>query len=116
MHFLSLHQSNLLSEIGLKVIKQKVVLAKTIAEIHDVELKEVNRLINNNIDEFEEGIDVLDLKGNEDFEVISNDHGLMSQNEINRSSNIYLCSGNKYILFAFDICILLNPKFFNCSG
>ena len=31
---------------------QKVVLAKTIAEIHGVELKEINKLINNNIDEF----------------------------------------------------------------
>ena len=33
---------------------EKVVLAKTIAEIHEVELKDINRLINDNIDEFEE--------------------------------------------------------------
>ena len=43
---------------------QKVILAKTIAKIHEVELKEINRLINNNIDEFEERIDILDLKNN----------------------------------------------------
>ncbi len=41
---------------------KKVILAKTVAEIHEVELKEVNRLINNNIEEFEEGIDIIDLK------------------------------------------------------
>lgn len=75
---------------------EKVVLAKTIAEIHEVELKVINQLINNNIDEFEEGIDILDLKNNEDFEVIANDHGLLSQNAINRSLNIYLLSEQGY--------------------
>lgn len=48
---------------------QKVILAKTIAKIHEVELKEINRLINNNIDEFETGVDLLDLKGNSVFEM-----------------------------------------------
>ena len=43
-------------------IGQKVVLAKTVAEIHEQRLDKVNELINNNIDEFEEGIDFLDLK------------------------------------------------------
>ena len=41
---------------------QKVVLAKTIANIHNTELSEVNRKINEHIDEFELGIDLLDLK------------------------------------------------------
>lgn len=41
---------------------QKVILAKTIAEIHGAELKDINKLINNNIEEFEFGIDILDLK------------------------------------------------------
>lgn len=76
---------------------EKVVLAKTIAEIHEVELKEINRIINNNIDEFEEGIDILDLKDDKEFEVIANHHGLMSQNAINRSSNIYLLSEQGYM-------------------
>lgn len=67
---------------------QKVMLAKTIAEIHDIELKEINKLINNNLDEFEFKIDILDLKGDKNFEVICNHHGLYSQNAINRSSNI----------------------------
>lgn len=76
----------------------KVILAKTIAEIHGVELKEINRIINNNIDEFEEGIDILDLKGNKNFEVIANHHGIMNQNAVNRSSNIYLLSEQGYML------------------
>ena len=41
---------------------QKVILAKTVAEIHGMELKHINEIINNNIDEFEFGIDILDLK------------------------------------------------------
>ena len=76
---------------------QKVMLAKTIAEIHDIELKEINKLINNNLDEFEFKIDILDLKGNKNFEVICNHHGLYSQNAINRSSNIYLLSEQGYM-------------------
>lgn len=39
---------------------EKVVLAKTIAEIHEVRLNDIQSLINENIDEFEEGIDILD--------------------------------------------------------
>lgn len=76
---------------------QKVMLAKTIAEIHDIELKEINKLINNNLDEFEFKIDILDLKGDKNFEVICNHHGLYSQNAINRSSNIYLLSQRGYV-------------------
>lgn len=41
---------------------KKVILAKTIAEIHDVEVKKVNELINKNLNEFDFGIDILDLK------------------------------------------------------
>ena len=41
---------------------KKVMLAKTIAEIHEKEVKEINKLINDNINEFKFGIDILDLK------------------------------------------------------
>lgn len=74
---------------------QKVVLAKTIAEIHEVQLKEINQLINNNIDEFDFGIDILDLKGNENFKVIANDLNLSSK-FISNSKNIYLLSEQGY--------------------
>ena len=41
---------------------QKVILAKTIAEIHNVQVKYINKLINNNINRFRENIDFIDLK------------------------------------------------------
>lgn len=40
---------------------QKVMLAKTIAEIHGVRMNDIQDLIQQNIDEFEFGIDLLDL-------------------------------------------------------
>ena len=76
---------------------QKVMLAKTVAEIHQMELGDVNKLINNNLDEFESGIDILDLKGNEDFAMVAKHSGLYTQNSINASSNIYLLSEQGYM-------------------
>ena len=75
---------------------QKVILAKTIAEIHGVELKEVNRLINNHLDEFEFGIDLLDLK-NGDYKTPLNILGF-SNRDISISKNIYLLSEQGYML------------------
>lgn len=76
---------------------EKVVLAKTIAEIHEVELRKLNELINNNIDEFEEEIDILDLKWNENFAILAKDNGFYTQNALNASSNIYLLSEQGYM-------------------
>lgn len=67
---------------------QKVVLAKTIAEIHETELSEINRKINEHIDEFETGVDLLDLKGNSDFEMEILHNGLYTQNALNRAKQI----------------------------
>ena len=74
---------------------QKVMLAKTIAEIHEKEVKEINKLINDNIGEFKFGIDILDLKGDEGFKVISNNLKLSSKFASN-SKNIYLLSEQGY--------------------
>lgn len=41
---------------------QRVILVKTVAEIHEVETKYVNKLINNNIERFGEN-DLVDIKG-----------------------------------------------------
>lgn len=41
---------------------QKVILTKTVAEIHNQPLKKINQLIKDNIEEFEIGVDLLDLK------------------------------------------------------
>ncbi len=40
---------------------QKVVLAKTIAEIHETDSRTINQTINRNINRFKQGIDVIDL-------------------------------------------------------
>lgn len=77
---------------------QKVVLAKTIAEIHDTRLDKVNELINNHLDEFEIGVDLLDLKENLNFANLIKVNGLYSQNAINASKNIYLLSEQGYML------------------
>ena len=76
---------------------EKVVLAKTVAEIHNIELKEVNKLIKNNTDEFEAGIDIIDLKYNEEFAVIAKNSGIYTQNALNASQNIYLLSEQGYM-------------------
>lgn len=76
---------------------KKVILAKTVAEIHEVDLKRINQIINRNREEFEDGIDIIDLKGCENFEVTICNHGLFTQNAINRASNIYLLSEQGYM-------------------
>jgi len=82
---------------------KKAMLAKTIAEIHGRELKRVNEDINNNRDRFKDGIDIIDLKRT-NFEVNLVDHGIMSQNSVNRSETIYLLSERGYakLLKIFD--------------
>ena len=42
--------------------RQKAVLAKTISEIHKVETKYINKLINKNYRRFKEGVDIIGLK------------------------------------------------------
>lgn len=76
---------------------QKVVLAKTIAEIHGMEVKHINELINRSIQRFKDGVDFIDLKS----EVVQNDHEILkalgfNQNSINRANNIYLLSERGY--------------------
>lgn len=78
---------------------QKVILAKTVAQIHKKELKEINRLIGNHIKDeyFENGVDFIDLKNS----VIEN-HPLLemgySKQAISNSSHIYLLSQQGYTL------------------
>lgn len=73
---------------------KKSMLVKDIALIHGKEVKEVNRLINNNIRRFKNGIDLLDLK-----QVISNhlfsDYGF-TKAQWGNSNNIYLLSERGY--------------------
>lgn len=75
---------------------QKVILVKTISEIHNVRVKELNKLINNNMDEFEMGIDILDLKTG-DFKELVLESGLLTRAEFGNSNNVYLLSEQGYI-------------------
>jgi len=73
---------------------QKVVSAKTIAEIHEMEVRKINELINNNLDEFDEGIDIMNLMNNKNLEVVAKDLGLITSN---RQEYCYLLSEQGYI-------------------
>lgn len=77
---------------------QKVMLAKTIAEIHDVKVDKVNELINNHLDEFEFAVDILNLKGDENFETLAKGNGIYTQNALNKAKYIYLLSEQGYML------------------
>ena len=82
----------------------KTILAKDIALIHNMEVKAVNQLITNNIEEFEEGIDIIDLKSNKDFEVIANDLGLINSNG---QKYCYILSEQGYLALT---CLMRTPK------
>lgn len=75
----------------------KVILAKTVAEIHSQPLKKINQLINDNIDEFEFGVDIIDLKSGylQSTEFLN---GIMNKQSIANSTNIYLLSEQGYML------------------
>lgn len=75
---------------------QKVMLSKTIAEIHDTEVKHINELIKSNIDEFEEGVDIIDLKAVHTINYNLENLG-MNKMQISKSQNIYLLSEQGYI-------------------
>ena len=65
----------------------KAMFAKTIAEIHETRLDKINALINSHIDEFEVGIDLLDLK-NSNENLVSLLNGIYTKQQIANSKNI----------------------------
>lgn len=73
----------------------KVISINTIAKIHDAQVKKINELINNNIDEFEDGVDILDLKQDENSKVLAKDLGLLTSNG---QKYCYLLSEQGYML------------------
>ncbi len=76
---------------------QKVMLAKTIAEVHETRLLDINAKINEHIDEFEIGIDLLDLK-NSNENLVPLLEGIYTKQSIANSKNIYLLSEQGYML------------------
>lgn len=71
----------------------KCITTKTISEIHGIEIKRINELINNNIRRFKENVDYIDLLCSDDFKDVVNDLGLKGSN---RTKNIYLLSERGY--------------------
>lgn len=72
---------------------QKVILAKTVAEIHGVRVNDVQDLINQNISEFEIGVDLLDLC-DESFKTDTIGLGFITSN---RQKHCYLLSEQGYM-------------------
>lgn len=73
---------------------QKVMLAKTVAEIHEVETKYVNKLINKNHLRFKEGVDIIDLKTGSPKELVLQLGFTNAQ--WGNANNIYLLSERGY--------------------
>lgn len=73
---------------------QKVILAKTVAEIHGVRMNDVQDLIANNYDEFEVGVDIIDLC-DDDFKTDAVGLGLITSN---RQKHCYILSEQGYVL------------------
>lgn len=73
---------------------QKVVLAKTIAEIHEMKTHHVNENINNNIKRFKNGVDIIDLKHIGDADTFS-EFGF-TRAQWGNAKNIYLLSERGY--------------------
>lgn len=82
---------------------QKCLTCKDIAEIHNARLNDIQDLINNNMDEFENGIDILDLC-DDDFKTDAIGLGLITSN---RQNHCYLLSEQGY--FALT-CLMRNNK------
>ena len=77
--------------------KQKSITDKTIAELHNIDNgpREVRKRINNNLKQFEEGIDYIDLKRGNQITTLEN-LGYAKQS-ITQAKNIYLLSERGYM-------------------
>ena len=73
---------------------QKVILAKTVAEIHGVRMNDIQDLIKQNIKEFEIGIDLLDLMKDEYSLNLARGLRFITSN---RQKNCYLLSESGYL-------------------
>lgn len=76
---------------------QRVMTTKQIAKIHDMKNGKINELILNNLDEFEEGVDVLEIKA---ILVMNSQLATdldYSIDAINASKNIYILSEQGYM-------------------
>lgn len=75
---------------------KRCMLVKQVADIHQTDMGELNRLIKENYSEFDEGIDIIDLKNS-----MGATHSLLqigyNKQSISNSNNIYLLSEQGYM-------------------
>lgn len=99
---------------------KKAMLVKDIALIHNQTNGNINLLINRNRKRFKNGIDIIDLKANDNFAIVLSKSGF-TKNQINASKNIYLLSERGYAKLlkimdddkAWDIYDELVDNYFN---
>jgi hypothetical protein len=77
---------------------QRVILAKSVAELHDKKTSHVNQLINDNLKHFDKGIDYIDLKDDENATAVLLGSKIFTNQAIKVSKNIYLLSERGYSL------------------
>ena len=82
---------------------QKCLTCKDIAEVHEVRMNDIQDLILNNLDEFETGIDILDLM-DENFKTDVVGLGLITSN---RQKHCFLLSEQGYFALA---CLMRTDK------
>lgn len=89
---------------------KRCILAKDIAKIHGVQISEINRKIKDNLDEFEEGIDILELLGMENLHTQTLLDLGFTQDSINstkgKNGKIYLLSESGYM----TLCMFMRTK------
>lgn len=99
---------------------KKAMLVRDVALVHNQTQGNINLLINRNRKRFKDGIDIIDLKANENSAIVLSKSGF-SQNQINASNNIYLLSERGYAKLlkimdddkAWDIYDQLVDNYFN---
>ena len=72
---------------------KKCITDKTIAEIHNMQIKHVRENINKNIKRFKKDIDIIDLLSDDKFKIVVDDLELKGSN---RTKNIFLLSERGY--------------------
>lgn len=74
---------------------KKCISVNTVAEIHSTRIDKINEMISNNIDEFETGVDIIDLMANDDSLNLAKGLGFITNN---RQKHCYLLSEQGYML------------------
>lgn len=84
---------------------KRCILVNDIARTHGIKVKHINEMINKNLEEFEVGVDILDLKNGRELDHIFQEVG-MTKSQITKNRNIYLLSESGYM----GLCMLMKGR------